>query len=796
MYTLENIEAVYLIIFIFIVGAIICIALFIDTQKKKSRMKQSLNLTLFSVKIPFKTDQELQREGKQEKEWISLMEHFYSSLTALKKDSLLGEKPWICLELMKVNNQIRFYVAAPRRYEAFIEKQLYSVMPDADVSRVEDFNIFAEDEKVVCGFLKLKKSFILPLKTYVDMEVDPLANLTSVLTQLKNEDEGGVQIIIRSASDSWKVRAKNIIKKMAKGKSFSSAFEDTKLLSLPKNEKDELITSSPDEEVIEAIKRKINKNTFETNIRVFVSTKDEFSADNIFDQIISVFNQFQSPELNAFNRILAKSKSAQKNMIFDFSFRNFNEKNKIILSTEELASIYHFSTPFSKTPNVEKLDARSSFIPLNTPETGLVLGYNDYRGALKDIKIEKEDRRRHLYTIGQTGTGKSAFLGNLIEQDIINGEGVGIVDPHGDLIEDILGKIPKERLKDVVLFDPGDLNRCIGLNMLEYDPAHPEQKTFIVNELINIFDKLYDLKQTGGPMFEQYAKNALLLLMDDPNETYTLIEVPRVLSDKEFRARLLSKCKNIIVKDFWEKEAEKAGGDASLQNMAPYITSKFNTFITNDYVRPIIGQKNNTFNFRDIMDNKKILLVNLSKGRLGELNSSLLGLIIVGKLTISAFSRVDIPEQDRKDFYLYIDEFQNFATDSISTILSEARKYRLCLTVSHQFIGQLPEQIRDSIFGNIGTMIAFRIGADDAEFMQKQFEPVFTAQDLIKQDNFHYYIKLMINGKVGAPFNGKTYPPVKSNRELAQKIKEFYMIKAGRDRRIVEAEIQERLRKI
>jgi hypothetical protein len=250
------------------------------------------------------------------------------------------------------------------------------------------------------------------------------------------------------------------------------------------------------------------------------------------------------------------------------------------------------------------------------------------------------------------------------------------------------------------------------------------------------------------------------------------------------------------VRDFWQKEAEKAGGEASLQNMVPYITSKFNTFITNDYVRPIIGQKKNTFNFRDIMDNKKILLVNLSKGRLGEINSSLLGLIIVGKLTISAFSRVDTVEHDRKDFYLYIDEFQNFATDSISTILSEARKYRLCLTVSHQFIGQLPDEIRDSIFGNIGTMVSFRIGADDAEFMQKQFEPVFTAQDLIKQNNFHYYIKLMINGKVGAPFDGKTYPPNTGERELASKIKEYYMLKEGRDRRIVEAEIHERFRNI
>ncbi len=795
MFNIEDINLIYLLLSIIIAIIFVFFFFLIKNKKRKSKIRQSLNLTLFSVKIPFKTDEELQREGKQEKEWISLMEHFYSSLTAIRRKGLFKEEPWICFELIKVKGQISFYVATPRRYEDFIEKQIYSVLPDANVEKTDDFNIFANDEKVVCGYLKLKKSFILPIKTYLKMELDPLANLTSILTQLREEDEGGVQIIIRNSSNSWKERAKSIVKQMAKGKSFSKAMDDTKLLSPIKEEKQEIMTSAPDEEVIEAIKSKISKNVFETNVRIFVSAKDELSAENIFEQMVAVFDQFEAPELNSFNTIIA-NKSAQRRLIYDFSFRTFNERHKMILSTEELASVYHFSTPFSKTPHIETLDARSSSIPVGVPETGLTLGYNDYRGEKKDIKIEKEDRRRHLYTIGQTGTGKSAFLGTLIEQDIKNGEGVGVIDPHGDLIEEILGKIPKERVKDVVLFDPGDLNRCIGLNMLEYDSAHPEQKTFIVNELMSIFEKLYDLKQTGGPMFEQYAKNALLLLMDDPNETYTLIEIPRVLSDKDFRKKLLLKCKNIIVKDFWEKEAEKAGGEASLQNMVPYITSKFNPFITNDYVRPIIGQKQNTFNFREIMDQKKILLVNLSKGKLGELNSALLGLIIVGKLSIAAFSRVDLPEKERKDFYLYIDEFQNFATDTISTILSEARKYRLCLTVSHQFIGQLPEQIRDSIFGNIGTMIAFRIGAEDAEFMQKQYQPIFTAQDLIKQDNFHYYIKLMVKGKVASPFDGKTYPPNDSNYELAQKIKEYYMLKNAKDRRTVEQEIQERLRNI
>jgi hypothetical protein len=626
------------------------------------------------------------------------------------------------------------------------------------------------------------------------MESDPLSNLTHILTQIREGEEGGIQLVVKNSSNTWKTRGKQILNEVAKGKGFYTALSDTNILSLFKAEKENQ-ASKVNEALLKSLESKLSKHNFDANIRVFVSAKSKEAGEYEFRQIVSVFDQFSAPDLNSFKILNAKGRKA-KNLAFNFSFRTFDKKNKLTLSTEELASIFHFGTPFSKTPHVSELLSRSAPAPIDIPKQGLLLGFNDFRGAKTNIKIGTDDRRRHIYTIGQTGTGKSAFLSNLIEQDILNGDGLAVIDPHGDLIEDILGKIPENRLKDVVLFDPGDLERCVGLNMLEYDVNHPEQKTFIVNELINIFDKLYDLKQTGGPMFEQYAKNALLLLMDDPNETYTLIEVPRVLSDASFRRRLLFKCQNIIVKDFWEKEAEKAGGDAALQNMVPYITSKFNTFITNDYVRPIIGQEKSTFNFREIMDHKKIFLINLSKGKLGELNSSLLGLIIVGKLVMAAFSRVDQIEHERKDFYFYIDEFQNFATDSISTILSEARKYRLCLTVSHQFIGQLPELIRDSVFGNIGSMVVFRIGVEDGEFMQKQFEPTFNLKDLTGQDNFHFYTRLMVEGKMSKPFDGKTFAPSKSNTELSQKIKEYYMLKHGSDRKVIDSQIMERLRSI
>ena len=638
------------------------------------------------------------------------------------------------------------------------------------------------------------------------MDADPISNITHALTKLSEDEEAIVQFVIQPDTKKWRKRAGDILKKIEKGDSFSKAYLGTSLSSrffeaiLPKKKetpneeaKKQEEIKMPDKELAECLINKLSKDAYSTSIRIIVSlpaVKKE-KGETILEQIAGSFEQFSTPKLNSFYLLKEKGRSL-KELAFKISFRVPQKKFNSIFSIEELSSLFHFATSFATTPQVERTDAKKAAPPTNLPIEGLLLGFNDFRGQKTDVKITDDDRRRHLYVIGQTGTGKSAFLSNLIEQDVKNGNGIGVLDPHGDLIDEILGKIPKERVKDVVLFNPGNLERSVGLNMLEYSPKFPEQKTFIVNELIKIFDKLYDLRQTGGPMFEQYTRNAFMLLMDDPAETYTLMEVPKVMADSEFRHRLLAKCKNILVKEFWEKQAEKAGGEAALANMVPYITSKFDTFISNDYMRPIIGQTKSTFNFREIIDSGKIFLVNLSKGRLGEMNSALLGLIITGKLAMAAFSRIDTPENERRDFYLYLDEFQNFATDTISTILSEARKYKLCLNISHQFIGQLPELIKASVFGNVGTMISFRVGAEDAEFLQKQFSPVFDAQDLINIENFNAYVRMMIGGQISQPFNIKTYPPSESDKQRAQDIKDYYALTFGRDAKIIEQEIGER----
>lgn len=772
---------------------IVLIVIFLIKRNRKMKtIEQSLKLTLFSVKMSGSTAEELRDSGKQEKDWIRLMEDFYSSLNSLSKEGLFGVDPWIALEIVKLKEDIIFYVAAPRRFENFIEKSIYSIYPTAQIEKSDDYNIFSPTENVCCGYLKTTKPLYLPIKTYNQMDTDPLSSITNIFTKLKTNEEAAVQLIIKKGSNSWYERGRMISNEVAQGKNFTQAMGATNFISTIKGKsEDKLGGNPPDEELLKILGAKLNKDSFETNIRLIVSTDSKIRSESIFLEMANSFAQFSSNKTNNF-RLIRTKKGAFDELIYKYSFRLFDDSQRNILGIEELTSIFHFPTPLTKTPNIKTVKSKVSVPPTNIPKEGLLLGYNIYREEKKDIHLKKDDRRRHMYVIGQTGTGKSSALSSMALQDIKNGEGMGMLDPHGDLIDDILSKMPKDRIEDVVLFDPTNLERSIGLNMLEYDTRFPEQKTFIVNEMINILDKLYDLRQTGGPMFEQYARNALMLLMDDPNEVYTLMEVPKVLADADFRKRLLLKCKNFLVKEFWEKQAEQAGGEGALKNMVPYIASKFDNFISNDYMRPIIGQTKSTFNFREIIDGKKVFLVNLSKGRLGELNSSLLGLIITSKMSLAAFSRVDIPEDQRNDFYLYMDEFQNFATSTISTILSEARKYRLSLVISHQFIAQLPEEIRDAVFGNVGTIASFRVGAEDAQFLEKEFEPIFNSQDLMNIDNFNFYIKMMIDGQTSKPFNIKTYPPERGNYDLAKDIKEYYSLTYARSRYVVDEEIMRR----
>ncbi|MDD5590283.1 MAG: DUF87 domain-containing protein, partial [Candidatus Portnoybacteria bacterium] len=704
--------------------------LIVETIKGRGNIFRSLNMGLFLVTLPRAGKPEPGQPPKNEKELISVMEQLYSSLASFKdkpKDAFIYGPASIVFEMAVPNfgQEISFYLAVSKRVQNTVEKQIQGFFPEAHLEKIKDYNIFNPQGASAGSYISLGKSFYLPFKTYKDLEVDPMSAIVNAFGKLHEEGEGAAIQMIFKSSFGWQKRALKIAREMQKNKSFNRAISASSglarffsLLNPPSQAKKqtEIANQSPQmltplaQEQIKAIEGKASKVGFEVNLRFLTSASTQIKAEGILAEMEGAFAQFNHPSFNEL-KISRCTGSSLKKLIYDFSFRIFNPRQKMIISTEELTSLFHFPTGQLAAPQFKFLKAKQAAAPANLPKQGLLLGKNVFRNEETEARLAPDDRRRHLYIIGQTGTGKSTFIANLAIQDVLEGRGIGVIDPHGDLVEKIISLIPPERADDLILIDPGDLERPVGLNMLEYDPHFPEQKTFIVNELINIFDKLYDLRTTGGPIFEQYTRNALLLLLDDPEEGATLMEVPKILSDKQFRLRLLAKCKNPVVKDFWEKEAEKAGGEASLQNLVPYITSKFNVFIANDYMRPIIGQAKSTINYRQIMDEKKILLVNLSKGRLGDINSNLLGLLNVGKILMSAFSRVDIAEDQRQDFYLYIDEFQNFATESIATILSEARKYRLSLTIAHQFIGQLNDKIKASVFGNVGSIVAFRVGA-------------------------------------------------------------------------------------
>jgi len=525
------------------------------------------------------------------------------------------------------------------------------------------------------------------------------------------------------------------------------------------------------------------------------SSNTHEEADAILSDIESVFNQFENTTGNKikFKRVFGKD---LLKMSRDFSFRLFNFSKSITLNLKELTTIIHLPEIDSKV-NSQLKQTKSNIAPapMDLPNQGILLGTNKFRGIDTEIRITPEDRLRHFYVIGQTGTGKTTLLKTMIRQDILNGDGVCMIDPHGSDIQEVLSYIPKERYEDVIYFDPSYVDRPMGLNMLEYDPRFPEQKTFVVNEMMSIFNKLFDMKTAGGPMFEQYFRNATMLVIEDPETGCTLLDVSRVLSDKTFRQLKISRCKNPIVVQFWKEIAEKAGGEASLSNIVPYVTSKFDVFLSNEIMRPIVAQEKSSFNFREIMDGKKILLVNLAKGRLGDINSNLLGLIIVGKLLMAALSRVDSFGKDLPPFYLYIDEFQNVTTDSISTILSEARKYKLSLTIAHQFIAQLDEKIKDSVFGNVGSMSVFRVSSEDSEYLEKQFSPVFSAKDLMNVDNHNSFVKMLSGGRPVKPFSMETNLPPRGTKILLDKIKELSYLKYGKDRGEVESVIMEKYKK-
>ncbi|MBU1034177.1 type IV secretion system DNA-binding domain-containing protein [Patescibacteria group bacterium] len=801
-------------------AAILAFAVFAIRRayNRSGSARSAFNMQVLLVRVPkeVKKEDEQNKSQQQIQELIGVMETLFATLGAFKAESgiftwLFGRSDHFAFEMVVHHDKISFYVTIPQEYRNFIEEQLHAQYPHAQIDEVPDYNIFTPSGVVMGSYLKFRREDAFPIKTYDKLESDPLNSITNALSKITGEDGAAVQYIIRSAKSKWRKQGIHMAKEMQQGKKLkdvksgiaSSVGKELKSFAStakPGEEKTkEIYRLSPlEEEMVKGLEEKASLAGLDVNVRIIVSASDQTKAQRYLNDILGAYGQYNIYEYG--NSFVKSMPRFQTILVRHFIYRHFDTRYSIVLNSKEMASLYHMPLPTTETPKINWLLSRRALPPTNLPTEGVILGKSEYRGHEYLIRMKPDDRRRHFYIIGKSGSGKTALMESMIRQDIMEGRGVCLIDPHGDFIDKCLTHVPRERAEDVILFDPSDHERPIGLNMLEFDPGSPHLRTFVINEMLKIFDKLYDLKATGGPMFETYMRNAILLNMDHPESGNTLMDVPRVLADEDFRNFKLSKCKSQEVKNFWTKEALKAGGEASLANMVPYITSKLASFIYNDYMRPIIGQQKSAFNFYDAMNEGKIILVKLSKGKIGDLNAYLLGMIIVGKILDASLKRAEIPEAERKDFYLYIDEFQNFLTDSISAILSEARKYGLNLIIAHQFIGQLTTgaikdtAIRDAIFGNVGTMAAFRIGPEDAEFLVKEFAPVFNEYDLVNVESLTANIKLLIDNTASRPFNMKVIfapRPGPAEKELAGMIRELSRFKYGRKRELIEAEMQE-----
>lgn len=775
---------------------------------------KALHMTLYEISLP-------QPEGddkdvtlrKTLKELISAMEQFYAGMLTIE-EAYANEPPYFSLELAVPADRphLFFYAAVPNGRKDLFEKQLLAIFPNAHLNiQPNDYNIFGEGNVAIGSTATLQHYPMLALKDYTDFDYDPLNSILNSFAKIAEQGEGAaLQILIKPKSDRYNKHYRKVLDALRRGEHRSRA------LSMPdhlageaarevgkiffgkdKSKREEIEgmarTTELNKDEITLVEKKTATPIVSTTVRIAASAASKERADSLLHELESSFNQFESAHGN---RIVWKRSDGMRSRGFfhDFAFRIFSQKREMPLSLRELTTLYHFPPKgIQSSPNLKQARFTQASAPVDLPREGILLGTNTFRGQTTEVRLELEDRLRHLYVIGQTGTGKTGFLKTLIQQDIQAGNGVCFIDPHGNDIIDVLASVPPERYEDVIYFDPAYLDRPFGLNLLEYDPAHPEQKTFIVNEMLAIFRRLYgDVPESMGPAFEQYFRNATMLVMEDPASGSTLMDIGRVLSNTEFRNFKLSRSHNPVVNQFWMEIATKAEGEASLQNIVPYITNKFDDFTANDFMRPIIGQQMSSFQFRDVIDSKKILLVNLSKGRLGERNANLLGLILVGKLFMAALSRADSPGKEFPPFYLYIDEFQNITTDSIPGILSEARKYRLSLTIAHQFLAQVDEKIRNAVFGNVGSMAIFRVGEEDGEFFAKQFAPVFSALDFVNIENRNAYARILARGVPQKPFNMKTIDLVKGNFDQIDDLRELSYLTYGRDRATVESTIRAR----
>lgn len=781
---------------------IVLILLFMTWRnyRRLDSIQQTVDSTLLILEIP---------KANDKKELAA--EQLFASLHGILRDSSelklnRGIQEHLSFEIASVNGQIRFYVWVPKSLQSFVEGQIYSQYPTVQIHAAEEDYVAHERRHsvVYTGEVTLTDSEFLPIKTFQSFEVDPLAGITGTLAKLESTgEEVWIQILARPIPDTWHKSASKWAASLKTGSPFgfltgeginAKLFADLfgALVKPPEEGKagapKEL--SEREKTRVSEAEKKATKLGYQVKIRVAYLGESTVNAKLRLQAIVGTFKQFNSTNLNGFR---LSSPSFRKEDLAQYKARLFMDRG-YILNIEELASVYHLPHTNVETPNIVWASSKTAEPPAKLPvitgndaidENISAFGLTNFRGIYHQFGMLRYDRSRHMYIIGQTGAGKSGTLELLALSDVFHGQGYAIIDPHGDFAMNNLKFIPASRLKDVVYFNPADTAFPLGFNPLEVtDPAY---KTNISSEVIGVLKRMF--AESWGPRLEYILRYTILALLDRPNTT--MLDITRMLTDKKFRKETLGYCTDTVVLQFWNIEFNSWTEKFQAEAIAP-VLNKVGAFTANPVIRNIIGQPKSTFNIREIMDEGRILVVNLSKGLIGEDNASILGAFIVTKIQLAAMSRSDIPDiKDRRPFYLYVDEFQNFATDSFATILSEARKYGLNLTVANQYISQMNDTVRNAVFGNVGTMITFRVSADDSPILAKQFEPQFEATDLLQMHNRNFVINMVINGEKSPAFSARTLnlPPVQSDNTAH--IIEHSRQQYSRSRKEVEDEISD-----
>ncbi|MEX1068206.1 MAG: type IV secretion system DNA-binding domain-containing protein [Patescibacteria group bacterium] len=720
----------------------------------------------------------------------------------------------ISFEIAADSTGIHFYVWCPKHLQEFVEGQVYAQYPSAELKLVDHDYMQADLSGLAAcgGNLVLSKDSFFPTKTFRDFEVDPLAAITGSMSEVKEGERIWLQILTRPTPDVWQAaghkyvqEVKTGVKRMSLGlsqiatgvaeelggmipfavKQFANPASVAAPSKPPLPPKQEFPRLSPGQELeLKMIEDKLTRVGFETVVRVFTAALEPENCSDLLRGAGASFRQFSSASLNSFTQV------APAEGITDFKDKVVRREfpaRSYVLDTAELASIFHLPNISVQTPAIAWATYKKGEPPANLPTSDCTyFAQTTFRERFAKFGIKRTDRRQHMYLVGKTGTGKTTVFKNMIVQDMQNGEGVAVLDPHGDLVKELLDFVPAERVNDVVYFDPSDTGRPTGLNLLELQDT--SQKNLLASGLLDAFKKHF-IDISWGPRLEYLLNNAILTLLEVPGTT--LLGITRLLSDKNYQKYIVYKLKDPVLKEFWEKEYTQMMTNPRLHTeaVAP-IQNKVGRFLSSSTIRNIVGQRTSSLDLDEIMNGGKILLINLSKGKIGEDNANLLGSLIISRINFTAMQRVNIPEEERRDFYLYADEFQNFASGSFASILSEARKYRLNLHLTHQYTAQLPESMQDAVFGNVGTMVLFSVGAPDATILEKEFMPYFTAEDLISLDKYHIYLKLLVDGMTSKPFSAISLTPPEGQTYQGQAAVSHSREVYGRDAAEVEDKIK------